>query len=69
MLDAHSVIEYEERKYTGGLTYDYEQKKMVREADGALEFFGPPGPDVDAAWHTLLHGECDNYPRLQLSQH
>jgi hypothetical protein len=58
MLDARSAISYEERTYTGSLTYDYDKKEMIREADSNMEFFGPPGPEVDAAWHSLLRGKC-----------
>jgi hypothetical protein len=58
LLDAHGAIKYEERTYTGALTYDHEKKKMVREANGKTEYFGPPGPEVDAAWRSLLHGKC-----------
>lgn len=61
MLDARGAIQYEERKYTGALAYDYDKKEMIREADGKLEFFGPPSPEVDAAWHSLLRGKCSTW--------
>lgn len=54
--DARSAIEYEERSYTGALTYDYEQQAVVKLNDSDLEFFGPPSARIDDAWEYLLHG-------------
>lgn len=66
MLDAHDSIEYEERTYTGALAYDYDKKEMIRENDGKMEFFGPPSPEVDAAWHSLLHGKRSDKTAVEL---
>lgn len=68
ILDAHDAIQYEERTYTGALGYDYEKKEMIREPDGEVEYFGPPGPAVDAAWHDLLRGESPRHPMTQSSR-
>jgi hypothetical protein len=38
--DARKVIEYEERAYTGALTYDAERHEIVKVNDSDLQFFG-----------------------------
>lgn len=58
--DARSSIEYEERSYTGALTYDYEQQAVVKLNDSDFEFFGPPSTRIDDAWDYLLHGSSDS---------
>jgi hypothetical protein len=58
--DARSAIEYEERAYTGALTYDYEKHQVVKVNDGGLEFFGPPSAEINDAWHYLLHGSSQS---------
>ena len=56
LQDARRFIEYEERAYTGALTYDAEKREIVRLNDSDLEFFGPPSASIDDAWQYLLHG-------------
>ena len=56
--DARNAIVYEERTYTGALTYDYEKQQAVKVNDSALQFFGPPSAQIDDAWQYLLHGSC-----------
>jgi hypothetical protein len=56
LYGARKVIEYEERAYTGALTYDAERHEIVKVNDSDLEFFGPPSAQIDDAWQYLLHG-------------
>ena len=57
--DARSAIEYEERAYTGALSYDAEKREIIKVNDSKLEFFGPPSKIIDDAWQYLLHGSLD----------
>jgi hypothetical protein len=57
--DARSAIEYEERAYTGALSYDAEKREIIKVNDSKLEFFGPPSKSIDDAWQYLLHGSFD----------
>jgi hypothetical protein len=57
--DARGAIEYEERAYTGALSYDAEKHEIIRVNDSKLEFFGPPSQSIDDAWQYLLHGSLD----------
>ena len=57
--DARSAIEYEERAYTGALSYDPEKREIIKVNDSKLEFFGPPSTQIDDAWDYLLHGSLD----------
>jgi hypothetical protein len=56
LLDARGAIQYEERAYTGALTFDGSKGGAVRLHDSEMEFFGPPSPAIDASWEYLLHG-------------
>jgi hypothetical protein len=60
LYDVRKVIEYEERAYTGALTYDAEKREIVKLNDGDLQFFGPPSAHIDDAWHYLLHGQLES---------
>ena len=62
LYDARSAIEYEERAYTGALTYDYDKHQVVKVNDSDLEFFGPPSAEINDAWHYLLHGSSNITP-------
>ena len=64
MLDARSAIQYEQRVYTGALTYDTETKRMFREQDSPTEYFGYPSQEINDAWRELLHGMLDQSSRL-----
>jgi hypothetical protein len=64
--DARNAIEYEERAYTGALTYDYDKRQVVKVNDGDLEFFGPPSAKIDDAWHYLLHGSLESAQSMSL---
>jgi hypothetical protein len=57
--DARSAIKYEERAYTGALTYDAEKGEIIKVNDSKLDFFGPPSKRIDDAWQYLLHGSLD----------
>lgn len=57
MPDARHAIQYEQRTYTGELTYDDKIKKIIRPQDGEVEFFGEPGPELDAKWDIYLKDE------------
>lgn len=59
LYDARRAIEYEERSYTGALTYDCEKKEIVKLNDSDLEFFGPPSTQIDDAWDYMFHGPLD----------
>lgn len=54
--DARKAIQYEERVFTGALTYDQDQHRIVRLQDAEIEYFGRPSPEIDQAWEELLHG-------------
>ena len=54
--DARRAVQYEQRTYTGALVYDSETKRAVRVQDAPVEYFGPPGDEIDAAWDELLKG-------------
>lgn len=56
LYDARRAIEYEQRTYTGALTYDPEKQEIVKLDDSDLEFFGPPSKQIDDSWNYLLHG-------------
>lgn len=56
LSDARRAIQYEWRTYTGALVYDSETKQAVRVKDAPVEYFGPPGNEIDAAWDELLRG-------------
>lgn len=56
LLDARGAIQYEERVYTGALTFDHSKGGAVRLNDGEMEFFGPPSAAIDASWEYLLQG-------------
>jgi hypothetical protein len=58
--DAKSSIQYEQRRYTGSLVYDAATKRAIRIKDAPVEYFGPPGDEVDAAWDELLKGLKDS---------
>lgn len=60
LYDARKVIEYEERAYTGALTYDAEKHEIVKVNDSDLQFFGPPSAHIDDAWQYLLHGSLES---------
>jgi len=56
LLDARGAVQYEERAYTGALTFDRNKGEAVRLDDSEMEFFGRPSPEIDASWQHLLHG-------------
>jgi hypothetical protein len=53
LADARKAIQYEQRVFTGALTYDETQHRVVRLRDSDTEYFGPE-PEVDEAWEDLL---------------
>lgn len=65
--DARKAIEYEEREYTGALTYDPDQRKIFRLRDAETEYFGPPSPEIERAWDELLHGMYQRKAHMQKS--
>jgi hypothetical protein len=54
--DARRSIQYEKRHYTGALSYNYDSKRVIREMDARVEYFGPPSGAIDDAWEDLLRG-------------
>lgn len=54
--DARKAIQYEERVFTGALTYDQGQGRILRLQDAETEYFGRPSLEIDQAWEELLHG-------------
>ena len=56
-LDARKAIQYEQRMFTGALTYDAETKHAIRLHDAPVEYFGAPSDEIDDAWATLLKSE------------
>ncbi|USP81353.1 uncharacterized protein yc1106_08627 [Curvularia clavata] len=59
--DARKAIQYEERVFTGALTYDQSQRRILRIQDAEIEYFGRPSFEIDQAWEELLHaGEVDS---------
>jgi hypothetical protein len=56
MEDARSVIRYEERMYTGALTYNETAKQIVRILDDSQQYVGPPSMEITQAWRNLLRG-------------
>jgi hypothetical protein len=64
--DARKAIEYEERMYTGALTYDPTQHQVLRLHDAKVEYVGPPSPEIDRAWDELLHGTYKFLSRVQV---
>jgi hypothetical protein len=67
LLDARGAIQYEERAYTGALTFDHSKGGAVRLNDAEMEFFGPPSPAIEASWHYLLHGTYSRYMYVVLA--
>lgn len=66
LFDARRAIQYEERAYTGALTFDRSKGGATRLNDGEMEFFGPPSPAIEASWEYLLHGMCSSSLRGRL---
>jgi hypothetical protein len=58
--DARRAIQYEQRTYTGALVYDSETVRAIRVQDAPIEYFGPPGEEIDAAWGELLKGNMQD---------
>lgn len=59
--DAHPHIFYEERIFTGKLWFDEQTDTAYRDIDPSqTQYFGPPSPEIDAAWADLLRGNPDS---------
>jgi hypothetical protein len=55
---AQPWVEYEERVFTGKLSYDPISRQPFRDIDPTQpQYFGKPGPEIDAAWEDLLRNE------------
>lgn len=55
--DAHPHVAYEERVFSGKLWFNEETQLVYRDVDPAEpQYFGPPTPEMDAAWDDLLRG-------------
>jgi hypothetical protein len=54
----HAWIEYEERIFTGKLTYDPNKRQAYRDIDPTQpQYFGKPSFEMEAAWEDLLRSE------------
>jgi hypothetical protein len=55
---AQPWIEYEERVFTGKLTYDPIKQHPYRDIDPTQpQYFGKPSPEIEKSWDDLLHNE------------
>lgn len=55
--DAHPHILYEERVFSGKLWFNESTETVYRDIDPSeTQYFGPPTPEIDAAWANLLRG-------------
>jgi hypothetical protein len=51
-------VEYEERAFTGKLSYVPLKRKLYRDIDPTQpQYFGKPNPEMDALWDDLLRNE------------
>lgn len=67
--DARKAVQYEEQTYTGALTYDATQRRVIRLHDAKVEYFGPPSPEIEQAWEDLLHGMYQTQPKICITVH
>jgi hypothetical protein len=44
-------------KFYGGVLYDANGSVSLSQKPGEPDWFGTPGPEVEAAWDKLLHGK------------
>ncbi|EUC46487.1 hypothetical protein COCMIDRAFT_92693 [Bipolaris oryzae ATCC 44560] len=61
--DARKAVQYEQQTYTGALTYDMDQRRVIRLHDAKVEYFGLPSPEIEQAWEELLHAS-DEFPTM-----
>jgi hypothetical protein len=63
MEDARKAIQYEQKVWTGALTYDETQEQFVMLQDAPVKYVGEPSQAIDDAWSELLRGKlhCNNY--------
>lgn len=54
--DAKSAIHYEQRQFTGALSYNESSKSYYRGKEAETEYFGYPSPQITKAWKELLRG-------------
>lgn len=54
--DAYSAVHYEQRQFTGALSYNESSKTYSRGKEAETEYFGYPSPDITKAWKELLRG-------------
>lgn len=55
---ARPWVEYEERVFTGKLSYDPVKHQPYRDIDPTQpQYFGTPGPEMEALWEELLRNE------------
>lgn len=58
LKDSHPHIELEERVFSGRLWFDKDTETVYRDIDPSEpQYFGPPSPEIDAAWSDLLRGK------------
>jgi hypothetical protein len=53
-VDARGAVEYEQRTWTGALTFDNDLDRIVRLKDAPVEYVGEPSKEIDDAWDDLL---------------
>jgi hypothetical protein len=52
------AIEYEERTFNGGLSYDTKTKKVIWDMDSSKpQYVGLPSDTIDEAWENLMRGK------------
>lgn len=61
MVDARDFIEYEQVRFTGALAFDDDAPRVYRVRDAEVEYFGPPSPEIESAWSTLLHSMSSDF--------
>lgn len=52
--DARKAIKYEQRVWSGALTFDVPSNRIVRLDDSPIEYVGSPSKEIDDAWTKLL---------------
>lgn len=54
----HRAVQYESRKFPGGLRYDGDAQQVIWEVDpNGPQYFGLPSSKIDESWADLLRGE------------
>ncbi|EME47023.1 hypothetical protein DOTSEDRAFT_41548 [Dothistroma septosporum NZE10] len=63
--DARKAVQYEERKFTGQLTYDEAERRGMRLRDTEVEYVGPPSTKIEQAWKELLRDELPTMTKAE----